>query len=285
MSPLIRSYARNGNAPHRDGSARRASLVERAIDEIPFLEKELVLLRRLVRPGDVCLDIGAAGGAHLLVMASRTGARGRVIGVEPRPGSLRALRWLVRATGLARRVELVSAAFSDRAGRENLRIPLVPTRAHLPGTSADRRRRAAFTAVPARHVEVETMTLDDFVDQAVLGRIDVIKCDVEGAELAVLAGGVRTFARFRPVLVIEADDAHQSRYDARAQDVYDAVRALGYVGFRYVRGRLDAVPGIVDGEDDYVFVPRERLSSPTSRATASRTSPTSSRSTTSARSS
>lgn len=281
----VRPSGRHTLPPSNRGRPRHASLFERAIDEVPFLEKELFLLRRLVRPGDVCLDIGAAGGAHLLVMAVRAGARGRVIGVEPRPGSLRALRWLVRAVGLAQRVELVAAAFSDRAGRQNLRIPVVPTRAHLPGTSADHRRRAAFNSLPARHVEVETMTLDAFVEQAGLARIDVIKCDVEGAELAVLAGATRTFARFRPVLVVEADDAHQSRYDARAQDVFDAVVALGYVGFRYVRGRLDAVRGVVEGEDDYVFVPRERLSDPTSRARASSTSPTSSRSTTSARSS
>ncbi|MFW5934010.1 MAG: hypothetical protein ACOCT8_04690 [Actinomycetota bacterium] len=45
---------------------RRPSLLERAIDQVPFLEKELFLLARLVRRGDRCVDVGAAGGAHLL---------------------------------------------------------------------------------------------------------------------------------------------------------------------------------------------------------------------------
>lgn len=233
------------------------------MDRIPFLEKELFLLRRLVRPGDVCLDIGAAGGAHLLVMALRAGARGRVIGVEPRPGSLSMLRWWVRLAGVHRRVELVATALSDRAGNEELRIPIVPTRAHLPGTSLERRRRAAFSTLPARYVEVATVTLDDFIEEVGPSHVDVIKCDVEGAELAVLAGAARTLDHFRPVVVIEADDVHQSRYDARAQDVFNTVVSHDYVGFRYVRGRLEVVWGVVAGEDDYVFVPRERLSDST----------------------
>jgi FkbM family methyltransferase len=239
----------------------RPSLLERAIDRVPFLEKELFLLRRLVRAGDVCLDIGAAGGAHLLVMARQVGAAGRVLGVEPRPGSLRALHRIVRLSGLGSRVRLLPIAVADHTGRQTLRVPVVPTRAHFRGSAAEAEHAAAFAHLPHREIEVTTTTLDAIVAAEGLERLDVVKCDVEGAELLVLAGATDVLERLRPIVILEADDLHQRRYDASAQDVVDAVVAHGYRAYRYRRGRLEPVDGALPEEDDYVFVPVERRGS------------------------
>lgn len=234
------------------------SVLERVIDRIPFLEKELFLLRRVVPAGGTCIDVGAAGGAHLLVMARQVGPRGRVLGVEPRPASARILRGAVRALGLSRRVEIVEAALSDREGREALRIPVVPTRAHFHGSTDHRSERAAFPTLPHREIEVPTTSLDAIVSERRITHLDVLKCDVEGAELLVLAGASRVLGELRPLVLLEADDLHQARFDATAQDVLDAVQAYDYRVLRYRRGALDEVAGIVDDEDDYLFVPSER---------------------------
>jgi FkbM family methyltransferase len=236
----------------------RPSLLERAVDRVPFLEKELFLLRRLVRPGDVCVDVGAAGGVHLLVMAQQAGPDGTVIGFEPRPGSLRMLGHLVRGLRLGDRVRLHGKALADRVGTTTLRIPVVPTRAHFRGSSDDAEGTAAFARLPYREIEVPTAPLDEVVEMERLSRLDVLKLDVEGAELLVLSGAARVLAELRPVVVLEADDLHQARFNASAQDVLDEVRGFGYRVFRYRRRELEEVAGPVAGEDDYVFVPEER---------------------------
>jgi len=236
----------------------RPSWFERAVDRIPFLEKELFLLRRLVRPGAVCVDVGAAGGAHLLVMARAVGPRGRVLGFEPRPGSLRFLQRLVDLLRLRGRVSLHQLALSDAAGTLPLRIPVVPTRAHFHGSTGDRDGTAAFARLPHREIEVPTARLDDVLAGAGIDRVDVLKCDVEGAELLVLAGAPDVLDRHRPIIIVEADDLHQARYDRTADDVVASVVAHGYVAFRYRRGALEPVDGAVADEDDYVFVPQER---------------------------
>jgi FkbM family methyltransferase len=236
----------------------RPSLLERTIDRVPFLEKELFLLRRLVRPGDVCVDVGAAGGAHLLVMAKQAGPRGTVLGFEPRPRSLQVLRTLVRASGLADRVRLHQQALADRVGTMALRIPVVPTRAHFHGSTEDRATAAAFARLPHREIEVPTAPLDEVLAAEGLSRLDVLKLDVEGAELLVISGATRVLTELRPIVVLEADDLHQARFDATADDVLATVREHGYRIYRYRRAALEEVAGAVDDEDDYVFVPEER---------------------------
>lgn len=237
----------------------RPSRLERAVDRIPFLEKELFLLRRLVRPGQVCVDVGAAGGAHLLVMARGVGPSGRVLGFEPRPGSLRILRRLAALLGVADRVELHQLALSDAEGVLPLRIPVVPTRAHFHGSTADREGTAAFARLPHREIEVPTARLDDVVFAAGVARVDLLKCDVEGAELRVLAGAGQVLDEHRPLVILEADDLHQAREDATSADVHAAVAAHGYRAHRYRRGQIEPVAGPVAGEDDYLFVPEERV--------------------------
>lgn len=246
-----------GSGVDRSG---RPSTLERAVDRVPFLEKELFLLRRLVRPGDVCIDIGAAGGAHLFVMARQAGRSGRVVGVEPRPRSLRVLKRLVRAVGMSDRVSLHQLALTDRAGTIDLRVPVVPTRAHLRGSTEDADGAAAFARLPHRRIEVRTERLDVLVVAEGIDRVDVVKCDVEGAELLTLAGAQEVLRDHRPVVVIEADDLHQRRFDATAQDVVDAIAVHGYRPYRYRRGMLDPVDGVVPGEDDYVMLPEDRPS-------------------------
>ena len=248
-----------GSRSHDDtADDGRPSPVERAVDRVPFLEKELFLLRHLVRPGDVCLDVGAAGGAHLLVMARQVGPTGRVIGFEPRPGSLRALQRIVWISGMTARVRLLQVALGDRDGVLPLRIPVVPTRAHFHGSTDDRSDTAAFSGLPHREIDVPVRTLDEVATAEGLDQVDVLKCDVEGAELLVLAGAARVLRDLRPIVLVEADDLHQRRFDATAQDVVDAVVAHGYRTHRYRRGGLEAVEGVVEGEDDYVLVPAER---------------------------
>lgn len=222
---------------------------ERLIDRIPFLEKEMLLLRRLVQPGWTCVDVGAAGGTYLHLLSRTVGPAGRVVGVEPRRRSAAHLRRLGRWLGWDN-VTIYRVALADVAGRAVLSVPRwVRTEAHLlPATDADS---------PGTTEQVLQWTLDGLVDRAGLQRLDLVKCDVEGAEELVFAGATETLRRWSPIVICEVERRHVARYGRRPGQVIERFRAHGYRTYRYGQGRLRPVTHVDEGENDYVFLPPE----------------------------
>lgn len=220
--------------------------LERLLDRIPYLEKEMLLLRRLVRPGWNCLDIGAAGGTYLHVLSRLVGRAGRVIGVEPRrrsAGILRSFqRWLPWHN-----VTIFQVALADSIGTARMVVPrLVRTEAHLAPVDAD-----GDGAIEV----VRQWTLDHLVERADLDRVDLIKCDVEGAEELVFGGATDTLRRWKPIVLCEIEARHLERY-ARTPDAFlDRFTDHGYRIYRYRAGRLRPVERIDPTENDYLFLP------------------------------
>ena len=76
-------------------------------------------------------------------------------------------------------------------------------------------------------VDVEIVTLDELLlDQ--VERVDVIKCDVEGAELPAMRGAERILRRDMPDLVLEIDRRFTPRFGYEPQELFDFLTSLGY---------------------------------------------------------
>jgi len=83
-------------------------------------------------------------------------------------------------------------------------------------------------------VEVDVRTLDEYD----LRNVCFIKIDVEGHELEVLKGGVRTIDRERPTLLVEIEQRHLA---CPMQVVFDYLGEFGYRGFFFHDGGLRAL--------------------------------------------
>jgi FkbM family methyltransferase len=225
-------------------------VLETAMDRLPFVEKEFLLMRRLVAPGAVCVDVGAAGGTYTHLLSRLAGPTGHVHAIEPRRGSVNHLRRLQRWLGWDN-VTLHPLALSDRPGVSELAVPRwVRTEAHL--------RPSGNGHGPVRHELVTTTTLDELAVRHRLERLDLVTCDVEGAELRVLAGGRTAIRRFRPVVVCEIEARHLGRYGLVPDDVLAWFDSVAYRPHRFRGGRLRPVERVTDADNDYVLLPRER---------------------------
>jgi FkbM family methyltransferase len=151
-------------------------------------------LRRLLRPGDTYVDVGAHAGVLAMVGALAVGATGRVVAIEPQPALCDRLLTNAALNG-ARHVVALPAAAGDVDGWVTLRMqhPSDRTRlslaAHEPNAT-----EYAFEAPLVR--------LDSVFRRLAIARARVLKIDVEGFELAVLRG---CFERLRDVDAVIAE--------------------------------------------------------------------------------
>jgi FkbM family methyltransferase len=196
----------------------------------------------LVRPGDVCIDVGANVGAVTLAMALRVGDAGHVHAFEPGPPTFDRLKQNLRLNpALRARVTPVQRGLSDAPGLLHWReAEGHPGNASLRKSGSDR---------------VRVITLDDYAARRRLGRIAFVKIDVEGMEPNVLRGGQKILDRDRPTLHFETlrTFVDRRRDDFRALD--DMLRGLGYRLYRLRHGRLVESAFPYDG-DNTIAVPQ-----------------------------
>jgi FkbM family methyltransferase len=221
----------------------------------PYAEAELIGLRKVVKPGDVCVDVGAALGLYTVTLSRLVGPQGTVHSVEPLVFAHPALSYALRPRE-GRNIRRHSVALGNTQGRE---VMSVPVRHGSPVTGR------SFLTVGANglgsneefedHLDVlvKTDTLDHFVEVNGIGRLDFVKADVEGAELRVLEGAKETIERFRPAFLLEIEERHVERFGYRAQEVADFLVERGYRMSTWRGGSWVPTPSVGDGTRNYLF--------------------------------
>jgi FkbM family methyltransferase len=149
--------------------------------------------------GDTVIDVGANIGVFTVKASRLVGPNGRVISLEPASKSFTLLEANILRNDLSN-VKSFRYAVSDSEREASLYVDNVSDRSSLFSDLGDseRNRRSIETIE-----NVETVSLDTLVESLKFDRIDVIKIDVEGAELAVLRGAKRTIAKYFPSIVLE----------------------------------------------------------------------------------
>jgi FkbM family methyltransferase len=176
-----------------------------------------------------------------MTMAMAVGSTGKVYAFEPTPNTFRSLKRNLRLNRLEN-VDCARVALSDREGVARLHF----------GEEGPQNSLAATVHASAGGTQVETETLDRFAARSGMTRLDLIKADVEGAELLMLRGARATLARFRPHLVLEYS-LHCAAFGYRREDINDFLTALGYVLFRVGDRRLQPL-GPLDADELYYNV-------------------------------
>lgn len=187
-----------------------------------FWESWLTLfLARHIRAGMTVIDVGANFGYYTLLFGDAVGATGHVLAVEPVPQTADILQQSVDLNGFATRTRVVQAAAgSTPASKAHL---LIPPREP---------KNAAVIAAPREgSIEVPATTIDALARD--LPRVDLVKIDAEGSELAIITGMQEVIEKHRPAIVLEYNAARYADPAGFLETLlhsYGTVRTLAYDG-------------------------------------------------------
>jgi len=192
-----------------------------------FEKNETDAFKSLIKPGDVCLDVGGNVGYFTLNFAKQVGVAGKVFVFEPIRRNALIIQLGAEINGYAKNVEVVHTAVSNKAGSVSITIPSVDGAYAYIGQDDD----ASVSSVDEL---VDCITLDDFLVEHGLIGADIVKIDVEGAELLVLEGGASLFSSntHQPrIVMVELVDEFLNRYDASIAKVMDLMASYGYKSY------------------------------------------------------
>lgn len=177
-------------------------------------------VRRLLRPGDHVLDVGANVGFFTLLAAHEVGPQGRVLAFEPVPHNIAVLRRNLEINGVTC-VEVRPAAAGAHDGEISIGLDHPdPDETGVSGHYTEGGSRDAIT--------VPVVTVDGAL-AAEAPRLRLAKIDVEGAEPRVLAGMERTLHDRPPdALLMEINPAALERQGFTVDDMVRPLVAAGY---------------------------------------------------------
>lgn len=175
---------------------------------------------------EIFFDIGAHTGQTALP-ALQSFPHARVFAFEPHPATFAALSRTVTHPQFA----ALNVAMSDKAGK----VPFYDygELATCNSMVADS-QYARHAGRPFRTIDVEAITVDAFCRARAIDRVDVLKIDTEGHELAVLAGARQLLATGRPMFIYAEFNTISPKPGAAGGDLASLAALLEPQGFQFV---------------------------------------------------
>jgi FkbM family methyltransferase len=179
------------------------------------------ILSRLLRPGDVFVDVGANLGYFTILASRLVGTTGGLIAIEPVPSTVHKLRRNLRLNAIEDRVVLHEVAVTDSPGSVRIYQP------YSNNVGANTIRPCGY---PEMNWDVAACTLDDLLSSQ--GPIRMIKLDIEGAEVKALRGfAKRLSATDGPIVLCEVTDAFLREVGDTAFELFNMMASYNYIGY------------------------------------------------------
>lgn len=184
------------------------------------------LLKKIITPGMTILDIGANIGEIALLAGKRVGGTGKVFAFEPIDEIAQQLKLHITKNRL-HQISIEKYALSDSVDNKT------PIYASC-GQQVDDEHSGLGSLYSGKEVDkplqyIQMTTLDAWLsNQDTIQRVDLIKIDIEGAELACLRGARDCLLRFSPQIIIEIQSFSAARAGYKPEDVLEFLSELDY---------------------------------------------------------
>jgi len=169
--------------------------------------------------GDVFYDIGANVGFFSVIGAKLVGEKGHVFAFEPVPENAVYIRTNTETNNFSN-ITLDQRAVSDHSGTGELLLAKYSGGATISKADTPPDMKGV--------VPIDLVSVDDLIAQRAIQPPSLVKIDVEGAEMSVLRGMVKTIQQFKPILIYEVDDGNEARFNQKQEECDEFVMDCGY---------------------------------------------------------
>lgn len=166
--------------------------------------------------GMTVLDVGADIGYYTLLFAKRVGEHGRVIAFEPISSAREKVEYNVVLNGYSN-ITVSHFALFSKSGATILEDPFQLSRINPAKSSSGK-----------NDIEIQMVVFDEYASELDIKRIDLVKIDVEGAELDVLVGMRHSLEKYHPALLIEVHPEHIRHFDHTVDDMVGFLETMKY---------------------------------------------------------
>ncbi len=192
-----------------------------------FETRERHFMNAFLRPGDVFVDVGANIGLFSLIAARRVGRSGAVYAIEPAQKTFRRLQDNVKLNDFLN-VQCFQLALSDESGE-------FPFYTSEDGFDAWNSIAHPIAGKSFSKEYIQCVRWDHFARlHNLVGKVAMMKIDVEGWETRVLGGGYEALSREdAPILQIEFTEEAAASAGSSCKDLYHMLEGFGYSMFCY----------------------------------------------------
>jgi FkbM family methyltransferase len=209
------------------------------------------LIKKILNPGDVFLDIGANIG-YFSLLAAKHEPTAKIISFEPVSSQFERLEENI-SLNIARNVRALHSAVGERNEERDIYI-----------SAEDNTGMSSFQKpgnYSGRTEKVKVVTIDKWFESSGLAKVDLIKLDVEGSEFAAVKGMHEIIKRFKPLLIVEINPGTLAQFGVLPADIFMYLEQLSFRGFLMMNtGALNRIKSYETDETQTVlFIHDEKI--------------------------
>ena len=214
-------------------------------------EKELGdLIKKVLKPGDVFLDIGANIG-YFSLLAATNQTSSTVVAFEPVKDIFEDLKENVRINEIKNLVA-VNAALGEKNEEKEIFI-----------SAKDNLGMSSFKQpgnFSGRKEKVKVLCVDDWFKSFALPKIDMVKIDTEGSELSVLKGMKQVLEQYRPLIILEVNPETLGMFSLSSNDILNYLKQLNFEAFLILEdGTLLKAVKKIDSTINVLFIHNDKM--------------------------
>lgn len=194
------------------------------VTEGEYESLETEILKYFAINSSTFVDVGANVGYYVVELSNFLGAKAEIHAFEPVPESFAQLMSNVELNEISTLTKCHQLAISDSEGSIRLYQP------KSSGSSASSARNL-HPSEDVEEIDVSTTTLDIYIESQKLTTFDLLKIDVEGAELFVIRGALNSIKQFKPVIFAELLRKWSAHFNYHPNEVLRLLLPLGYKCF------------------------------------------------------